>query len=198
MFVPVIGLARFFLREALLDAKNIIEKDARKKILQSAFPAVRDLLAEQVAESYSNYIKDLSTGYVQAVADMSLEATIKEEDTDKLVIIAENALRELEIFLEEQDQDGPIISYIKRRYEEEGVNKITGKLFAGHYVRKQSEGAFNIYNRMAYAPLVDKNKPWLSGETTAQGVSDIIADKANSIFEKAFDVDLSGEDILKN
>lgn len=198
MFVPVIGLARFFLREALLDAKNIIEKDAKKKILQSAFPAVRDLLAEQVAESYSNYIKDLSTGYVQAVADMSLEATIKEEDTDKLVIIAENALRELEIFLEEQDQDGPIISYIKRRYEEEGVNKITGKLFAGHYVRKQSEGAFNIYNRMSYAPLVDKNKPWLSGETTAQGVSSIIADKANSIFEQAFDVDLSGEDILKN
>ncbi len=101
MLVPVIGLARFFLREALLDAKNIIEKDAKKKILQSAFPAVRDLLAEQVAESYSNYIKDLSTGYVQAVADMSLEATIKEEDTDKLVVIAENALRELGIFLEE-------------------------------------------------------------------------------------------------
>jgi len=198
MLVPVIGLARFFLREALLDAKNLIEKDAKKKVLQSAFPAVRDLLAEQLAESYSNYIKDLSTGYVQAVADMSLEASVKDEDSDKLVIIAENALKELEVFLEEQDQDGPIITYIKRRYEEEGVRKITGRLFAGHYIRKQSEGAFNIYNRMAYAPLVDKNKPWLSGETTAQGVSDIIADKANSIFEKAFDIDLSGEDILRS
>jgi hypothetical protein len=50
---------------------------------------------------------------------------------------------------------------------------------------------------MAYAPLVDKNKPWLSSETTAQGIGEVIAQKADEIFQQAFDVDLSGEDILK-
>ena len=51
---------------------------------------------------------------------------------------------------------------------------------------------------MAYAPLVDKNKPWLSSDKTSQGIGDIIAEKANEIFEKAFDVDLSEDDILRS
>jgi hypothetical protein len=134
---------------------------------------------------------------VEAVAAMELEASANEEEGEKLVVIAENALRELEIFLEKQDQDGPIITYLKRRYEEEGVKQITGRLYAGHLVGRQSEGVYKIYNRMAYAPLVDKNKPWLSSETTAQGIGEVIAQKADEIFQQAFDVDLSGEDILK-
>lgn len=189
--LPVASLARLFLSEAVEDAKNIISKDDKKRVLQSQFPAVKALLAEQLAESYSSYIKDLSIGYIQAVADSQLEIGTVKEDDQKLVKIAENALKELEVFLEEQDQDGPIIGYLKKRYEQEGVNKVTGRLFAGHYINKESNGVYKIYNQMAYAPLVDKNKPWLSSDTTAKGIGDMIAEKADEIFQQAFDVDLS-------
>lgn len=197
MIIPVRALARIVLGIALDGARETAKEEARKKILESQFPAVKALLAEQLAQSYSEYVKDLSIGYVEAVAAMELEASANDGEGEKLVIIAENALRELEVFLEKQDQEGPIITYLKRRYEEEGVKQITGRLYAGHLVGRQSEGVYKIYNRMAYAPLVDKNKPWLSSETTAQGIGEVIAQKADEIFQQAFDVDLSGEDILK-
>jgi len=189
--LPIASLARYFLTEAVQDARKIVEKDAKKKVLQSQFPAVKALLAEQLANSYSEYVKDISIGYIQAVADSQLEISTVKEDEQKLVKIAESALKELEIFLEEQDQDGPIISYLKRRYEQEGIRQFTGRLFAGHYINRQSDGVYQIYNQMAYAPLVDKNKPWLSSDTTAKGIGDMIAEKADEIFQQAFDVDLS-------
>ena len=189
--LPIASLARYFLTEAIQDARKIVEKDAKKKVLQSQFPAVKALLAEQLANSYSEYVKDISIGYIQAVADSQLEISTVKEDEQKLVKIAESALKELEIFLEEQDQDGPIISYLKRRYEQEGIRQFTGRLFAGHYINRQSDGVYQIYNQMAYAPLVDKNKPWLSSDTTAKGIGDMIAEKADEIFQQAFDVDLS-------
>ena len=197
MIIPIRALARVVLSLAFDGARDTAKEEARRKILESQFPAVKALLAEQLAQSYSEYVKDLSIGYVEAVAAMELEASAADGAGEKLVIIAENALRELEIFLEKQDQEGPIITYLKRRYEEEGVKQITGRLYAGHLVGRQSEGVYKIYNRMAYAPLVDKNKPWLSSETTAQGIGEVIAQKADEIFQQAFDVDLSGEDILK-
>ena len=197
MIIPIRALARVVLGIALDGARDTAKEEARRKILESQFPAVKALLAEQLAQSYSEYVKDLSIGYVEAVAAMELEASAADGEGQKLVIIAENALRELEIFLEKQDQEGPIITYLKRRYEEEGVKQITGRLYAGHLVGRQSEGVYKIYNRMAYAPLVDKNKPWLSSETTAQGIGEVIAQKADEIFQQAFDVDLSEEDILK-
>jgi len=189
--LPIASLARLFLTEAVEDAKNIISKDDKQKVLQSQFPAVKALLAEQLAESYSSYVKDLSIGYIQAVSNSQLEISTLKEDDQKLVKIAENALKELEVFLEEQDQDGPIISYLKRRYEQEGIRQFTGRLFAGHYINKDSNGVYQVYNQMAYAPLVDKNKPWLSSDTTAKGIGDMIAEKADEIFQQAFDVDLS-------
>lgn len=196
--IPIRALSAFVLKMALDSAKEEIKEEAKKKILEAQFPAVKALIAEQVANSYTEYVKGLSLAYIESVASMEAEVGFEEGEQEKLVIIAENAIKELEVFLDKQSQDGPIISFIKRRYEEEGIRKITGNLYAGNYIRKQSEGVYKIYNRMAYAPLVDKNKPWLSSDKTSQGIGDIIAEKANEIFEKAFDVDLSEDDILRS
>ena len=196
--IPIRALSAFVLKMALDSAKEEIKEEAKRKILEAQFPAVKALIAEQVANSYTEYVKDLSLAYIESVASMEAEIGFEEGEQEKLVIIAENAIKELEVFLDKQSQDGPIISFIKRRYEEEGIRKITGNLYAGNYIRKQSEGIYKIYNRMAYAPLVDKNKPWLSSDKTSQGIGDIIAEKANEIFEKAFDVDLSEDDILRS
>ena len=196
--IPIRALSAFILRMALDSAKEEIKKESRKKALEAQFPAVKTLLAEQVAKSYTEYVKDLSLAYIESVASMEAEVGFEDGEQEKLVIIAENAIKELEVFLDKQSQDGPIISFIKRRYDEEGIRKITGNLYAGNYIRKQSEGVYKIYNRMAYAPLVDRNKPWLSSDKTSQGIGDIVAEKTNEIFDKAFDVDLSEDDILRS
>ena len=196
--IPVRALSAFVLKMALDSGTEELKKKSKQEILAAQFPAVKALIAEQIAGAYTEYVKGLSTGYIEAVASMDAEVGFEGEEGKELVVIAENALRELEVFLEKQTQDGPIISYLKRRYEEENVNKITGRLFAGHYISRESEGAYKIYNKMSYAPLVDKNKPWLSSDKTSQGIGDIVAQQAEKIFSEAFDVDLSGSDILSS
>lgn len=196
--IPVRALSAFFLKSVIDTTKEQIKEQTKREYLKSQFPAIQALLAEQIAGAYTEYVKDLSLGYIEAVASMEAEISFKDDESTELVTIAENAIKELEIFLSEQTQDGPIISYLKRRYEEEGVRKISGRLFAGHLINQKSEGVYNIYNKMAYAPLVDKNKPWLSSDKTSQGIGEIIAQQADKIFEQAFDVDLSNSDILSS
>jgi hypothetical protein len=50
---------------------------------------------------------------------------------------------------------------------------------------------------MGYAPIVDKNKPWLSSGTTAQGIGEIVAEKADELFEQAFNIDLTEEEVRR-
>ena len=60
----------------------------------------------------------------------------------------------------------------------------------------RTQGVYSIGNKVRYAPLVDKNKPWLSSDKTAQGIGDIIAEKVEELFEEAFDErDLGNDDI---
>lgn len=189
--IPVQALAKYVLGIALDSAKEQATEAARRSALLGQLKDVKILVAEQIAKAYTEQVKALSEGYIKAIQDSTLEIEFSKDEGGKLVLLAENALRKLEVYLEEQNPDGPIIQYLQRRYEEEYVRKITGRLYAGHYINRTGEGVYKIYNRMAYAPLVDKNKPWLSSEKTAQGIGDLIAEKADQLFQEAFDIDLT-------
>ena len=129
---------------------------------------------------------------------MNLEASVSEEDGDDFALLAQNALKKLEIYIESQSsQDGPIIAYLKKRYREEDVKIISGRLYAGHMIKRETEGVYSIYNKMAYAPLVDKNKPWLSSEKTSEGIGEIIAQKAAEIFAEEFNFDIRDDEIYR-
>lgn len=199
--IPITSITRALLgivldgaKEALFDSfKDQALKQTKEQFFKAQLPAFKALVAEQVANAYAEQIKEKSEAYVEAVENMNLEAEFDNEISKDFVILAQNALRKLEVYIESQGQDGPIISYLKDRYTEEGIKRITGRLYAGHYIRRQGEGVYSIYNRMAYAPLVDKNKPWLSSDTTAQGISDLIAEKATEYFAEEFDIDMGGD-----
>lgn len=193
--IPVQALAKFVLGIALDSAKEQATEAARRSALIGQLKDVKILVAEQIAKAYTEQVKALSEGYIKAIQDSTLEIEFSKDEGGKLVLLAENALRKLEVYLEEQNPDGPIIQYLQRRYEEEYVRKITGRLYAGHYINRAGEGVYKIYNRMAYAPLVDKNKPWLSSEKTAQGIGDLIAEKADQLFQEAFEIDLTDETV---
>ena len=172
--------------------------DARREAFKSQLPAFKALVAEQIANVYAEQIKLRSEGYITAVETMNAEISVSDEDGEDFALLAQNALKKLEIYIESQSsQDGPIISYLKRRYREEDVKIISGRLFAGHMIKKQSEGVYSIYNKMAYAPLVDKNKPWLSSEKTSEGIGEIIAQKAAEIFAEEFNVDIGDDEVYK-
>ena len=199
--IPLTSITRALLGIVLDGAKETILKSfkdqalktTKEQFLRSQMPAFKALIAEQVANAYAEQIKEKSEAYIEAVQDMTLEAEFDSEISKDFVTLAQNALRKLEVYVENQGQDGPIISYLKERYTEEDVKIVTGRLYAGHYIRRQGEGVYSIYNKMAYAPLVDKNKPWLSSDTTAQGVGDLIAEKAAQYFAEEFDIDMGGD-----
>lgn len=204
--IPIAALSRFILTMALDGAEDLLkkavkkeaEKQAKLEAIRRQLPAVRALLAEQVANAFAQQVQDKARLYIETIQSAEIEISANNSEGEKLTRVAENALRRIEVYLESQGQDGPIISYLKERYKKEGVRKITGRLYGGHYVQKKSEGVYDIYNRMVYAPLVDKNKPWLSSDTTAQGVGDIIAAEAEKIFNEMFEVDLTEDQLYSD
>lgn len=199
--IPVGALARMILGFALDDAKEVVTRETKKAIIRAEqrkqLRAAKELIAEQVANAYTTQVKELAEGYIEAVQDATAELSFVEDEDKKLSLAAENALRKLEIYIEGQSPDGPVIKYLQERYEEEGIRRISGKLYASHYILRKSQGIYSIYNRMAYAPLVDKNKPWLSSDKTSQGIGDIIAEKAEQLFQEAFDIDFSEEQVKR-
>lgn len=200
--IPVGALARMVLGLVLDDAKDVaikqLKRTAQEIEKRKQLRVAKELIAEQVANAYTQQVKELSEGYIEAVQESAAELSFVEDEGKKLTLSAENALRKLEIFIEKQNPDGPIIKYLQDRYEEEGIRRISGRLYASHYIQRKSEGVYKIYNRMAYAPLVDKNKPWLSSDKTAQGIGDLIAEKAEQLFQEAFDKDFSEEEIRRD
>lgn len=183
-------------QDVLLQAfKGQVNEAARKEAFRQQLPIFKALVLEEVARSYTEQVKERSDAYLQAMETMEAELSFPEEAGKDFVDIAQNALIKLEIFIEESNKsDSAIISYLKRRYKEEDINIYTGRLYGGHFVKMESEGVYNIYNKMAYAPLVDKNKPWLSSDITAEGISEIIANKATEIFEAEFEAAVIGEE----
>lgn len=199
--IPITALAQFILGMALDSAKDVFKDQAKalQKDLEKRqqLQVAKALIAEQVARAYSDQVKTISEGYITALQNSSLDLEFSENEGGKLTLLAEGALRKLEIFLDKQNPEGPIIQFLQKRYEEENIRRITGRLFAGHYVNRKVTGLYSIYNKMGYAPIVDKNKPWLSSETTAQGIGEIVAEKANELFEQAFNIDLTEEEVRR-
>lgn len=199
--IPVQALARFVLGIALETAEEVAQKTAEKAVEREfrrrQLQEAKKLIAQQVAEAYLEQVKGKSEAYIEAVESMELELGFEDDEGQKLVLIADNVLRKLNVFLEKQSPEGPIIQFLQKRYNEENIRRVTGRLYAGHYVRRRSEGVFSIGNKMRYAPLVDKNKPWLSSEKTSQGIGDIIAEYTEKLFEDAFEGRDLDEDIYR-
>jgi hypothetical protein len=195
LIAPIMSIAYSAAQDSIVKAfRKETEKAAKREAFKTQLIAFKALVAEQVAAAYTEQVKLRSEGYVDAISNMELEAEIPADIGEDFVTIAENALKRLEIFIKENDkQTSPIISYLKERYKEEDIKIITGRLYGAHFIKQQTEGVFSIYNRMAYAPLVDKNKPWLSSDTTADGIGEIIAQKATQFFEEEFDVAIGGD-----
>lgn len=187
------GIMASVLRSA---QKELIET-AKSAIIKSQKEALRKDLLAKVTEQYTREAEHNFSQYIQALEAAQVEISFDGKPGEALITRAQSAVDELENYLDKQNPDGAVIQFLKRRYGEEGINIITGRLYAGHYVGKKSQGIYEVANKMGYAAPVDRRKPWLSSERTTQGIEEMLVNAAQEIFELTFeDLDLSSDAAL--
>lgn len=188
------ALASVIMGQVLTSAKKDVINIAKNQIIKSQQEGIRKVMLSHVAEKYTEEVEYNFSQYIKALSESNVSVEFKGKPGEALVLRAENAIKELEGYIEAQNPDGAVIQFLKKRYKEEGVRIISGKLYAGHYVNKRAQGQYEVLNRMGYAAAVDKRKPWLTGDKTAEGLSNMISEAAIEIFNVMFDdVDLSSE-----
>lgn len=188
------AIAAAIMGSVLSSVKKEAIETAKSNLLQNSMSGAREAMLAHVAEQYSREVEYNISQYVRALEAAEVEVEFKGKPGEALIMRAQSAVDELEGYLDAQNPDGAVIQFLKRRYKEEGVRIISGRLYAGHYVNRTGQGRYEVLNRMGYAAAVDKRKPWLTGNKTVQGVEEIIAKAASEMFEIMFDgVDLSGE-----
>lgn len=188
------ALAGAIMGAVLSSSKKKILETAKSQVLQTQMEGVRKAMLAHVAEKYTEEMAYNVSQYIRALSEANVEIEYKGEPGKAFIMRAENAIEELEGYLEAQNPDGAVIQYLKKRYKEEGVKIITGRLYGAHLVNRKTQGVYEVLNRMGYAAAVDKRKPWLTGTKTIEGLENMIADAALEIFNVMFeDVDLSSE-----
>lgn len=188
------AIASAIMGAVLSNSKKEVIEIAKRQIMQSQMEGVRKAMISHVAEKYTEEVEYNLSQYIRALGQSSVEVEFKGKPGEALIMRAESAVKELEGYIEAQNPDGAVIQFLKRRYKEEGVKIISGRLYGGHYVNRRAQGIYEVANKMGYAAAVDKRKPWLTGQKTTEGVENIITNAAIEIFEVMFDeVDLSSE-----
>lgn len=188
------ALAGAIMQAVLTSAKKEVMDVARSQIVKSQMEGARKVMLAHVAEKFTQEAEYNFSRYIQALGESSIDVEYRGKPGEALVIRAQSAVEELESYIEAQNPDGAVIQYLKKRYKEEGVRIITGRLYAGHYVNRSGQGTYQIMNKMGYATGVDKKKPWLTGEKTSKGIENMLTEAAIEIFNLSFEgVDLSSE-----
>lgn len=179
-------LAGLVIKQILQSSKSKVIETAKASIIQNEMKRVRAMMLQHVAQKYTEEVTYNVKQYIKTLEKVNVEIEFEGKPGETLIKKAQEAFKELEVFLDSQDPDGPIIQFLKRRYSEEGINIITGRLYGGHYVQRKTQGIYAVANKMGYAADVDKRKPWLSSEITTQGIDEIVSNQAVEIFEKIF------------
>lgn len=188
------ALASAVMAAVLSSTKKEVINVAKHRLAQSQMEGVRKAMLSHVAEKYAEEAEYNFSQYIRALGATTVDIEYKGKPGEALIMRAESAVKELEGYIEAQNPDGAIIQFLKRRYKEEGVRIISGRLYASHYVNRKSQGVYEVLNRMGYAAPVDKRKPWLTGRKTTEGIENMLADAALEIFNIMFDkIDLSSD-----
>jgi len=188
------ALASAIMGAVLSSTKKEVINVAQRRIAQSQMEGMRKAMLSHVAEKYAEEAEHNFSQYIRALEAATVDIEYKGKPGEALIMRAESAVKELEGYIEAQNPNGAVIQFLQRRYKEEGVRIISGRLYAGHYVNRKSQGIYEVLNRMGYASGVDRRKPWLTGQKTTDGLENMLADAALEIFDVMFDnVDLSSD-----
>ena len=188
------ALAATIMGAVLSSSKKQVMEVAKSQIMQAQEEGARKYLLAHVAKKYTEEAEYNFSQYIRALGQATVDLEYRGKPGEAFISRAEWAVEELEGYVEAQNPDGAVIQFLQRRYKEEGIQIISGRLYGGHYINRKSQGTYEILNKMGYASAVDAKKPWLSGTKTTEGIEKMLADAAIEIFNVMFeDIDLSSE-----
>jgi len=165
------SLLGLFIRDVIEDsAKQIAKREAVSQIAES----VREEFLRTVAEGYSRELTHNISQYVR-----SIEAATVEIDSgnygEQLFDSLQSSLKSLEVELERQGPDSPVIRYLQSRYGGQSESLVGRK-------------PMPVYATVpGYAKSRDLNRPWLNRvQSDSPEINEILATEASRIFDRIF------------
>ena len=163
-------LLALFLRDVIDDsAKQILKREAVSQVADS----VRQEFLRTVAEGYAREVTHNISQYVRSVEAISVEIDSGRYG-EKLYTAFQKSLKDLEVELEQQGPDSPVVKYLEEKYgrQEESV------------VGRKPQPVYAMFTKSA-----DTERPWLSSSelrTEEAKISEILADEAARLFDLVF------------
>jgi len=165
------SLLGLFIRDIIEDsAKQIAKREAVSQIAES----VRAEFLRTVAEGYSRELTHNISQYVK-----SIEAATVEIDSgnygEQLFDSLQSSLKSLEVELERQGPDSPVIRYLQSRYGGQSESLVGRK-------------PMQVYATVSgYTKARDPNRPWLNrAQSDSPEINEILATEASRIFDRIF------------
>ena len=169
----ILGL---FMRDVIEDSvKSVAKREAVAQLAES----VREEFLRTVAEGYTKELTYNIGQYVKSVEAMSV--VVSSDNTgERLYNALQSSLKTLEIELERQGPDSPVIKYLQERYGEREDIATTASMVG-------------LKQRPVYAMLSDysesaqADQPWLNRVLAeSPEIGEILAEEASRIFDRIF------------
>lgn len=164
-------LLGLFFREILQEsAKKIVKEQTTRQLSDS----VRVEFLRAVTEGYTKELTHNIGQYVRSLGAVTVEVS-SDNAGERLLSALQTSLRALEIELESQGPESPVIQYLQRRYGEE----------SGTLVGRESQPVYSMIS--GYDTRSSPDQPWLNRVLEeSPEVTEILAEEAARVFDLVF------------
>lgn len=160
--------------------KDIVEESQKRilktqSVLQIGEGARREFL-RAVAEGYTREVAHNLGQYIRSVGAMTVDIESAGNDGERLFRAIQASLRALEVELEDQGPDSPIVAYLTQKYGEQ----------SGSVVGRPTRSVADMLgDRNAFA-----DRPWLNRTLQSPEASEILSEEASKVFERLLSEEL--------
>jgi hypothetical protein len=160
--------------------KDIIEDSAKAMVKNGIASQVSEVLRKQLIKTiYDSYTRELNyniTQYVKAVGETSVTISSGNKGED-LFYDLQSSLVKLELELEKQGPNSPVLRYLEKRYGRRTTS----------YVGREAQPAYMSIPGVEVDRGAWSNRPWLNRVLSeSPEVGEVLAAEAVRIFETLF------------
>lgn len=176
--LPLKAVLGLFFRDVIEDsAKAIVKREAVSQLAES----VRAEFLRTVAEGYTRELTHNIGQYVRSVEAMSV--VVSSDNTgERLYSALQSSLKTLEVELERQGPNSPVIKYLQEKY---GQRDDTDIATASSIIGRKSQPVYSMLSDFSESARADQ--PWLNRVLTeSPEIGEILAEEASRLFERIF------------
>lgn len=161
-----------FMRDVIEDS---IRSVAKREAVAQLSESVRVEFLRTVAEGYTREVTHNIGQYVRSVEAMSV--VVSSDNTgERLYTALQSSLKSLEVELERQGPDSPIIKYLQEKYGGRDTASVVGL---------QQRPVYSMLS--GYSESAQSDQPWLNrAMADSPEIGEILATEASRIFDRLF------------